>query len=48
MSIELFTLYMALGVALAFALPSGVKPGIKYAPNTEEEFEAYLRRSGLK
>lgn len=33
---------------VAFALPSGVKPGVKYASNTAEEFEAYLRRSGLK
>ena len=48
MSIELFTLCLALGAALAFALPSGVKPGIQYEPNTEAEFEADLRRSGLK
>jgi hypothetical protein len=48
MSTELFILCVALGAALAFALPSGVRPGTKYEANTEEEFEAYLRRSGLK
>ena len=48
MSIEMFTLCIALGGALAFALPSGVKPGTTYEPNTEAEFEADLRRSGLK
>lgn len=48
MSIELFTLCLALGAALAHALQSGVKPGTKYEPNSEEEFKAYLRRSGFK
>lgn len=48
MSFELFALCLALGVALAYVLPSGVKPSTQYEANTEEEFEAYLRRSGMK
>lgn len=41
-------LFMALGATLALVLPTGVTPGTKYAPNTEADFEALLRRRGLK
>lgn len=37
-----------LGVALGFALPSGVKPGTKYERPTEADFQELLRRNGLK
>jgi hypothetical protein len=38
----------ALGIALTYVIPTGVKPGTKYHKPTEAEFEALLIRRGLK
>lgn len=41
-------LCFALGAALSYVIPSGVKPGTKYTKPTEADFEKLLRRRGLK
>lgn len=38
----------ALGVALTYVIPTGVKPGAKYSAPTEESFQKLLVRRGLK
>lgn len=40
-------LCLALGVALAYVVPTGVEPGIKYCAPTESDFQELLRRRGL-
>ena len=41
-------LFLTLGAALSFVIPSGVKPGTKYRRPTETDFEAMLVARGLK
>jgi hypothetical protein len=40
-------LCLALGVALAYVVPTGVEPGTKYRAPTESDFQELLRRRGL-
>lgn len=40
-------LCLALGVALAYVIPTGVEPGTKYRAPTEFDFQELLRRRGL-
>lgn len=40
-------LCLAIGIALAHVLPTGVKAGAKYERPTEADFEELLRRRGL-
>lgn len=40
-------LCLALGVALAYVLPTGVEPGTKCHAPTESDFQKLLRRRGL-
>ena len=41
-------LAVALGVLLASVLPGGTKPGVKYAPLTEDDFQRILDKRGLR
>ena len=38
----------ALGVALTYVIPTGVKPGARYEAPTEESFQNLLVRRGLR
>lgn len=40
-------LCLALGVALAYVVPTGVEPGIKYRAPTESDFQELLRCRGV-
>jgi hypothetical protein len=41
-------LCLALGVLLANVLPAGTKPGVKYAPLDEDDFQRMLAKRGLR
>jgi hypothetical protein len=45
---NILLLSLALGFALSYALPTGVKPGVKYKKPTEADFQELLRRRGLR
>ena len=48
--IHMLTLILcaALGVALTYVIPTGVKPGARYEAPTEESFQNLLVRRGLR
>lgn len=41
-------LAVSLGVLLANVLPAAAKPGVKFAPLTEDDFQRILAKRGLR